>query len=172
VNDQSDHETSDATNGTENGSAKSCEATDDVAVELTTRRHCITLDRYRRSKQALTGANRLLTRGWRYLDNLGVAHGQLDLLLLAVLRRGGPQHGYAVIAGLRQASDGEFDLPEGTVYPALHKLERDGFVQSEWSIADGRKRRVYSLTGMGRAALSAKKKEWTTFRRGVEAVLT
>lgn len=51
--------------------------------------------------------------------------GHLDLLLLAVLRRG-PQHGYAVIAGLGELSDGAFDLPEGTVYPALHKLEVDG----------------------------------------------
>jgi DNA-binding PadR family transcriptional regulator len=100
-----------------------------------------------------------------------MAHGQLDLLLLAVLRRGGPQHGYAVIAGLRDASVGEFDLPEGTVYPALHKLERDGLVQSEWSVEDGRKRRVYALTGTGRTALAARKKEWVMFRSGVEAVL-
>ncbi|MDQ1439174.1 MAG: hypothetical protein QOK43_2803 [Acidimicrobiaceae bacterium] len=100
-----------------------------------------------------------------------MAHGHLDLLLLAVLRRGGPQHGYAVIAGLREASDGAFDLPEGTVYPALHKLERDGLVQSEWSSEDGRKRRVYALTGAGRTALVARKTEWAMFRSGVEAVL-
>ena len=100
-----------------------------------------------------------------------MAHGHLDLLLLAVLHRGGPQHGYAVIAGLREASDGQFDLPEGTVYPALHKLERDGLVQSEWSCEDGRKRRVYTLTGAGRTAFSARKTEWAMFRSGVEAVL-
>lgn len=107
----------------------------------------------------------------RYLDHLGMASGHLDLLLLAVLRRGGPQHGYAVIAGLRDASAGEFDLPEGTVYPALHKLERDGLVQSEWSVEEGRKRRVYALTGAGRTALSVRKKEWSMFRSGVESVL-
>ena len=112
-----------------------------------------------------------LDDGEIYLDNLGMAHGHLDLLLLAVLRRGGPQHGYAVISGLRDASGGEFDLPEGTVYPALHKLERDGLVQSEWSIDDGRKRRVYALTAPGRAALAARKKKWALFRNGVEAVL-
>ncbi|MBA3653398.1 MAG: helix-turn-helix transcriptional regulator [Actinobacteria bacterium] len=100
-----------------------------------------------------------------------MAHGHLDLLLLGVLRRGGPLHGYAVIAGLRDASGGEFDLPEGTVYPALHKLERNGFVRSDWSIVDGRKRRLYALTGTGRAALAAKKKEWAMFRSGVDAVL-
>jgi DNA-binding PadR family transcriptional regulator len=101
-----------------------------------------------------------------------MAYGHLDLLLLAVLGRRGPQHGYAVISGLRDASDGEFDLPEGTVYPALHKLEREGLVESEWSIVDGRRRRVYALTTDGRTALAAKKKEWKTFRHGVEAVLT
>lgn len=100
-----------------------------------------------------------------------MAYGQLDLLLLAVLRRGGPQHGYAVIAELREASGGTFDLPEGTVYPALHKLERLGLVESDWCVADGRKRRIYALTGKGRAALSTKKKEWTMFTRAVEAVL-
>ena len=100
-----------------------------------------------------------------------MARGHLDLLLLAVLRRG-PLHGYAVIAGLRDSSDGEFDLPEGTVYPALHKLEREGLVASGWSALDGRKRRVYELTAPGRAALAAKKKEWATFTRGVEAVLS
>jgi len=93
------------------------------------------------------------------------------LLLLAVLRRG-PQHGYAVIAGLRDSSDGEFDLPEGTVYPALHKLEREGLVGSHWAAIDGRKRRVYELTAPGRAALATKKKDWAMFSRGVEAVLS
>jgi DNA-binding PadR family transcriptional regulator len=106
-----------------------------------------------------------------YLEYLGMGHGHLDLLLLAVLSRRGPQHGYAVIADLRDASAGEFDLPEGTVYPALHKLERDGLVHSEWSIEEGRKRRVYALTGAGRTALAARKEKWAVFRGGVEAVL-
>jgi PadR family transcriptional regulator PadR len=96
--------------------------------------------------------------------------GQLDLLLLGVLRRG-PQHGYAVIAALRDGSDGHFDLPEGTVYPALHKLEREGLVSSAWSVIDGRKRRVYELTPSGGAALARKRKEWTVFTRAVDAVL-
>lgn len=97
--------------------------------------------------------------------------GHLDLLLLGVLRRG-PQHGYAVITGLAELSDGQFDLPEGTVYPALHKLEADGLVSSEWSTSDGRKRRVYALTANGRAALAARREKWTLFSRSVEAVLS
>lgn len=95
--------------------------------------------------------------------------GHLDLLLLGVLRRG-PQHGYAIITSLRQESDGEFDLPEGTVYPALHKLERGGLVSSDWSTADGRKRRVYKLTAAGHPALAEKRVEWRRFVRGVETV--
>jgi len=96
--------------------------------------------------------------------------GHLDLLLLGLLRRG-PQHGYAVITGLAELSGGHIDLPEGTVCPALHKLEAGGLVASEWSTSDGRKRRVYALTGDGRAALAARQEKWSLFSRGVEAVL-
>jgi PadR family transcriptional regulator, regulatory protein PadR len=100
--------------------------------------------------------------------------GQLDLLLLAVLRAG-PAHGYAVIAALRDQSGGGFDLPEGTVYPALHKLERQGFVGSRWTDgpdgSGGRRRRVYELTGTGVAALGERRREWTRFASSVQAVL-
>ena len=96
--------------------------------------------------------------------------GHLDLLLLGVLRQG-PQHGYAVITALREGSAGDFDLPEGTVYPALHKLEGAGLVSSDSSTADGRKRRVYQLTPAGHAALAERRSEWRRFVRGVEAVM-
>jgi DNA-binding PadR family transcriptional regulator len=95
----------------------------------------------------------------------------LDLLLLSVLARG-PAHGYAVISALRAGSDGTFDLPEGSVYPALHRLERDGLLASRWSQADGgRRRRCYEITAAGAAALAAKRAEWRTFARGMQAVL-
>jgi PadR family transcriptional regulator PadR len=96
--------------------------------------------------------------------------GHLDLLLLSVLRRG-PQHGYALITSLAERSGGTFGLPEGTVYPALHKLESAGLVASEWSTIDGRKRRVYVITDQGRTALTAQRREWRLFVRGMEAVL-
>ena len=64
--------------------------------------------------------------------------GHLDLLLLAALRPG-PAHGYAIIEELRRRSGGTFDLPEGTIYPALHRLERQGLIESEWSDASGRR---------------------------------
>jgi DNA-binding PadR family transcriptional regulator len=96
--------------------------------------------------------------------------GNLDLLLLSVLAAG-PAHGYAIISALRHRSEGTFDLPEGTVYPALHRLEDAGQLRSSWDAADGRRRRVYALTDDGAAALAAQRTEWRHFARSVHAVL-
>ena len=96
--------------------------------------------------------------------------GHLDLLLLAVVA-GGPLHGYAVIEKLRGASADVFDLPEGTIYPALHRLERARLFRSEWTEADGRRRRVYSLTKDGRRALERQRQEWKTFSGAMHLVI-
>jgi DNA-binding PadR family transcriptional regulator len=96
--------------------------------------------------------------------------GHLDLLLLSVLAAG-PAHGYAIISALRERSDGMFDLPEGTIYPALHRLEGGGLLGSSWAQADGRRRRVYALTEAGAAALAAERNQWRRFANGVQAVL-
>ena len=71
--------------------------------------------------------------------------GHLDMLLLAVLADE-PKHGYAVIAELHQRSNQVLDLPDGTVYPALHRLLRAGLLASDWTTVGGRRRRVYQLT--------------------------
>lgn len=97
--------------------------------------------------------------------------GHLDLLLLAVLADGGPVHGYAAITALRDRSQGLFDLPEGTVYPALHRLERAGLVTSRWEQAAPRRRRVYELTSEGQLARASKQREWRSFVSGVHAVI-
>jgi PadR family transcriptional regulator, regulatory protein PadR len=96
--------------------------------------------------------------------------GNLDLLILEVLA-GRPAHGYDVIVSLRARSDGVFDLPEGTVYPALHRLEKAGLLASKWSSESGRRRRVYSLTRPGRAALVEQRRQWRDFTAAVGAVL-
>jgi PadR family transcriptional regulator PadR len=96
--------------------------------------------------------------------------GNVEFLLLGVLRAG-PGHGYALIARLRERSNGAFDLPEGTIYPALQRLERAGRVASIWSSESGRRRRVYALTPAGEAALATGRAEWAAFARGVQAVL-
>lgn len=96
--------------------------------------------------------------------------GHLDGLLLGVLS-GGPAHGYALIAELRVRSGGVFDLPEGTVYPALHRLERAGLVSSDWAAGSTRRRRVYALTANGRRELAAQRRTWSTFARAMSSVM-
>jgi DNA-binding PadR family transcriptional regulator len=96
--------------------------------------------------------------------------GHLDALLLALLASG-PQHGYGVIAELRDRSEGELDLPEGTVYPALHRLERAGLLASRWSSEAGRRRRVYVLTSAGGRALGREREQWRAFAGAMETVL-
>jgi PadR family transcriptional regulator len=96
--------------------------------------------------------------------------GHLDLLLMSVLNRG-PGHGYEVIIRLRDGSDGAFELPEGTVYPALHRLEEAGLLASTWHVVSGRRRRIYRLTPAGEAALAAEAKQWREFSGSMARVL-
>jgi PadR family transcriptional regulator len=96
--------------------------------------------------------------------------GHLDLLLLAALRSE-PRHGYAVMDHVRTASGGRFDYPEGTVYPALHRLEADGMLKSLWSEVDGRRRRIYEITAKGSRALDSRRLDWERFAQSVAAVL-
>ena len=97
--------------------------------------------------------------------------GHLDLLLLSVLSEG-PLHGYGVIEQLRSWSDDVFDLPEGTVYPALHRLERERLIKSRWESGhSARKRRLYSLTPSGRRQLRKRRDQWEGFVNAVSSVL-
>jgi len=96
--------------------------------------------------------------------------GNLDMLLLSVLE-GSPAHGYIVIARLRDRSAGTFDLPEGTVYPALHRLERLGLLSSSWDVAEGRKRRVYEITAPGVRALHDQREGWSLFSGAIASVI-
>jgi PadR family transcriptional regulator PadR len=99
-----------------------------------------------------------------------ILKGHLELLLMAALE-GHPAHGYAVAERLRQRSREAFDLPEGTLYPALHRLERAGLLGSHWVEVNGRKRRVYRLTAKGSRALAQQQAEWRQFAQAVEAVM-
>jgi PadR family transcriptional regulator, regulatory protein PadR len=79
--------------------------------------------------------------------------GHLDMIVLAALAVG-PAHGYAVIEEIRSKSGQAFDLPEGTIYPALHRLEQAGLLSSHWVVSESRRqRRVYELTRRGQRAL-------------------
>jgi DNA-binding PadR family transcriptional regulator len=94
----------------------------------------------------------------------------VDLLLLGVLRRG-PAHGYAIISALRERSEGEFDFAEGTIYPALHRLERAGLVESSLESVHGRRRRTYELTVRGRTEFAAQRRAWRSSVANMQAVI-
>ena len=96
--------------------------------------------------------------------------GHLDLLLLAVLENG-PAHGYAMIETLRLRSAEVFDLPEGTIYPALHRLEAQGLLASAWSDDAGRRKRIYRLTPKGHEALAQRQQEWRKFSQAVNKTI-
>ncbi len=96
--------------------------------------------------------------------------GHLDMLLLASLE-GGPRHGYAVKEALRQGSGARFDLPTGTIYPALRRLEAAGLVKGTWSVTGGRRRRTYKLTAAGRRRLAGDRAAWRDFACAVTAIL-
>jgi PadR family transcriptional regulator PadR len=97
--------------------------------------------------------------------------GHLDMIVLAALSPG-PAHGYAVIEEIRRKSGRAFDLPEGTIYPALHRLEQGGLLSSRWVTAEsGRRRRVYALTQRGARALSERRAVWQRFTEAIGGLL-
>lgn len=99
-----------------------------------------------------------------------VLKGHLDTLLLASLENG-PRHGYAVKEALRTGSGARFDLPTGTIYPALRRLEAAGLVRGTWTETGGRRRRSYELTPSGRRRLAGDRAAWRDFASAVTAIL-
>jgi DNA-binding PadR family transcriptional regulator len=100
----------------------------------------------------------------------GSLKSNVDLLIMGVLRHG-PTHGYAIIAALRERTQGEFDLAEGTVYPALHRLEQAGLVESSFETTQGRRRRTDALTPPGRKEFTSQRREWQSFVARMQAVI-
>ncbi len=97
--------------------------------------------------------------------------GSLDLLVLKTLSLS-PMHGWGISQRVQQISDGVLEVNQGSLYPALQRLEKDGMITSEWGITDNNRRaRYYSLTGAGRRALGAELESWRRFAAGLEAVL-
>jgi PadR family transcriptional regulator, regulatory protein PadR len=96
--------------------------------------------------------------------------GHLDALVLAVLEHE-PRHGYAIMEALRASSGGSLEVPTGTLYPALRRLERAGYVRGQWDTVGGRRRRTYRLTATGRRALAAQRTAWRDFTAVIERVL-
>ncbi len=96
--------------------------------------------------------------------------GTVDLLLLEVIGQH-PSYGYQIVQTVFERSRNSLDLKEGSLYPALHRLERQKALASYWTEAEGRRRKYYKLTAAGRKLLAAKRDEWTEFAGGINGVL-
>jgi PadR family transcriptional regulator len=94
----------------------------------------------------------------------------VEMLILEVAGQG-PTYGYELAQTVGQRSNGYFELKEGSLYPALHRLERQKLLKSSWRQADGRRRKYYELTESGRADLASRKKSWLSFTAGVNGVM-
>jgi PadR family transcriptional regulator PadR len=96
--------------------------------------------------------------------------GTLPTLILEALMRE-PSHGYRIAQGIKERSKGVLDFREGTLYPALHKLENEGLVDSYEEVENGRPRRYYRITKSGRAMLVKDRAEWRELSRAVTVIL-
>lgn len=96
--------------------------------------------------------------------------GSLELMVLTDLSPGS-RYGYQILTSLRQRSGGRVELKAGTLYPILHKLEREGCVRSRWDDSAGRDRKWYALTAKGRARLESDAREWLDYAGCVRAML-
>ena len=103
--------------------------------------------------------------------NQSLPKGALELLILRGIRRG-PQHGYALARWIEQRSEGALVVEEGSLYPAVHRLERAGFLRGEWGVAEsGRRAKVYHLTAKGKKELDARTAQWTEMTGAIALVL-
>jgi PadR family transcriptional regulator PadR len=105
------------------------------------------------------------------MATLELLQGTLDLLVLKTLTWG-PMHGYSVARQIRERSDNVFLVEEGALYPALHRLERAGWIESEWGVSENnRKAKFYQLTTRGRAQLRTELATWQRYTKAVAGVL-
>src|SRR5262249_7008040 len=101
-----------------------------------------------------------------------ILQGTLDLMVLQTLATLGPSHGYTIATRLEQVSGGALQLNMGTLYPALMRVEQQGFVRAEWDVTDNnRKARFYQLTPAGRRQLASEKADWARMVSIMKAVL-
>jgi transcriptional regulator len=98
--------------------------------------------------------------------------GSLDLLVLKTLSQTGELHGYGVVLHIQKASDEVLQVEEGSLYPALHRMEQSGWIRSEWKLTEtGRKAKYYRLTAAGRKQLLEAEESFEQLVKGVRAVL-
>ncbi len=101
-----------------------------------------------------------------------VLQGTLGLLVLRSLSAQGPMHGYAITSHIQRVSAELLRVEEGSLYPALHRMEQDGWLRSEWGTTEkNRQARFYSITPAGEAQLAAERESWARLTEGVGRVL-
>jgi PadR family transcriptional regulator, regulatory protein PadR len=107
----------------------------------------------------------------RRIKKQDALQGTLDLLVLKTLSRG-PQHGYGIAAFVQDASDDMLRVEEGSLYPALHRMEQAGWIAAEWrTTANNRRARIYRITRTGERRLEEEQSKWGRLTKGVEKVL-
>jgi PadR family transcriptional regulator PadR len=105
------------------------------------------------------------------MGNANLLQGTLDLLVLHALQRG-PLHGYAIAQAIHLLSDEVLKVEEGSLYPALYRLELDGAISAKWGLSENnRKAKYYEITRKGRKALASHEKTWTRLSTAVQRVL-
>jgi transcriptional regulator len=98
--------------------------------------------------------------------------GSLDLMVLKILNRRGPLHGYPIMSAIQEMSNEVLRVEEGSLYPALHRMEEAGWIEAEWMVKEnGRRVRAYSLTSAGRKQLSVEEDRWSSVVLAVQRVL-
>ena len=101
-----------------------------------------------------------------------ILQGTLTLLVLRSLEGRGPMHGYALCAHIQRVSDDALREEEGSLYPALHRMEQEGWITADWRLTEkGRRAKFYTLTPLGAAQLEAERASWQRLTRGVGRVL-
>jgi transcriptional regulator len=94
------------------------------------------------------------------------------LLVLTVLGRRGPLHGYGIANAIEELSDEALRIDEGSLYPALHRMEEAGWISADWTITENKRRaRIYQLTRAGKKQMAAETERWTSLSSGVARVL-
>ena len=102
----------------------------------------------------------------------GQLQNTLDLLVLRTLSRRGPLHGYAIVNHIQSVSEDELRVEEGSLYPALHRMESEGWVEAEWKVSEtGRRVKLYRITAEGRKQLAKERESWERLARAVGKVL-
>jgi PadR family transcriptional regulator PadR len=100
------------------------------------------------------------------------AQSALDMLILTILSRRGPSHGYGIAGAIQETSEEALRVDEGSLYPALHRMEEAGWITAEWTVTENKRRaRIYRITRAGTKQLAAETESWNSFSAGVARVL-